>query len=695
MTCRSLAQEEKKDSSQEKIVTNQNRAVFCNIEREKSCTYFKRRTQVMSWLVSLVIAGAMFASENNSPVSANYNFSEAVAVAEKTNQSDEIERFEQTYPLNANGRVSVSNVNGSVTVETWDRAEVKLQYVKTADTKENLAEVEIRINSRQDAFSVETNFDNWTRNDGRRNRNSRFEIEYRLTVPRIAVLNKIETVNGSVSITGAGNLTKASSVNGQVRATNLSGTADLSTVNGTVEADFDQLQAGSKISLNTVNGAVNLTIPSDANATIKADTLNGQIINDFGLPVRKGEYIGRDLHGKIGSGDVRIRLNSVNGGLSVKRKKDGKNLSPATNLLTTKNEDDWDDDKNTDNDSGARRQPRQPRPPRPPRPPRNSGINNDEINQSIEKSLKEAEKELARIKPDLAKITAEGLRQAASINSEEMQAQIKEAQEKYKVALAQLPQLYWTVGSPSIEKKSGSFAVKGIPKVTVEARNCQVYVRGWDKSEVSYSIVRMSRSNQKPLDTDSAISVKAGDSEVNIKVSTETMLPGGVEFDEATRMRIEVFVPKKSNLKVITNREIRLEGVSGEIDLQGEDESVNIRDADGKLSVGTSDGKIRVIGYRGEINTRTEGGAINLEGDFRGLSARTVNGTITLTLPENANANIESNTKDIVGEGVSLVYQGDGKSTAMWKVGSGGANHLLYTNTNQRVIVRSAKQIKN
>ncbi|MDQ3179243.1 MAG: DUF4097 family beta strand repeat-containing protein, partial [Acidobacteriota bacterium] len=265
----------------------------------------------MYWLISLVMAGVMFSSESSLPVRTNYSLTESNIIKVKL---DETERFEQTYPLNANGKVSVSNVNGSITIETWDRNEVKLAYVKTADTKENLDDVQIRIDARQDTFAVETEY------EAIKNRTAKnykkLEVEYRLTVPRNAVLNEIETVNGSVNITGATNTTKASSVNGEVLATNLRGTANLSTVNGTVRADFDQLQAG-RISLNTVNGTVDLTIPSDANATIKADTVNGKISNDFGLPVRKGEYVGSDLYGKVGSGDVQIRLNSVNGALSV------------------------------------------------------------------------------------------------------------------------------------------------------------------------------------------------------------------------------------------------------------------------------------------------------------------------------------------------------------------------------------------
>ena len=100
--------------------------------------------------------------------------------------------------------------------------------------------------------------------------------------------------------------------------------ADLSTVNGEVFADFDRLAAGSKIALETVNGRVTLTIPSDSSADVKAESVNGSITNDFGLENRKGKYVGNSLHGRLGNGDVTIKLESVNGQLAVKRKNDGR-----------------------------------------------------------------------------------------------------------------------------------------------------------------------------------------------------------------------------------------------------------------------------------------------------------------------------------------------------------------------------------
>src|SRR6266699_3601822 len=112
----------------------------------------------MSWLFTMIFAGLMVSSNGIgvSPNLENNNQKTDVRVVIQT--QDETERFEQTYPINANGRVSISNVNGSITAEAWDRNEIKLSYVKTADTKERLADVEIRIDARQDSFKVETDY---------------------------------------------------------------------------------------------------------------------------------------------------------------------------------------------------------------------------------------------------------------------------------------------------------------------------------------------------------------------------------------------------------------------------------------------------------------------------------------------------------------------------------------------------------
>ncbi|MDQ3800547.1 MAG: hypothetical protein M3384_13945, partial [Acidobacteriota bacterium] len=545
---------------------------------------------------------------------------------------------------------------------------------------------QIRIDARPDSLRVETDYGSWRRSDGNgvKNRNhGRLEVQYRLQVPRGAVLDGIETVNGSVTISNMTNSTRASAVNGSVKATNLRGTARISTVNGTTEADFDTLAGSGQITLDTVNGKVLLTIPSDANATLRADTVNGQIYNDFGLPVRKGEYVGRDLYGRLGSGALNIKLNSVNGELAIRRKQDGKTPSPATNLLPQKNKaDDPDTDEDAEDDDNE------------------VSVNAAKINKDAAKAVKDAqkeslkamkltEKELAKIQPELDRINEEAIRDAAKIvNSEEMKERLREARQRQREAIMRARDIGWV--APTIEKKTETFKVRSVPRVTVEAKDCSVTVKGWDKPEVQYLITTVSKV-QQPVN----YKIDRDDSQVNIKISEQTTpATDGVVFGDLSRIRVEVFVPKKSNLRILAEREIRLENVSGEIELQGDDEAVSIRDVEGRLRVTTGDGNNRVIGFKGELESRTGDGAINLEGDFQKIDAHTIDGTIVLTLPETVNANIESNRKELGTEGVRLVSLGDKKDVSVWKVGNGGSLYRLYAADDGQVFIRTANNLK-
>ena len=628
----------------------------------------------MTWLYTVVFAGLMFSS-HGSPVAELQNSPNETPLITQSVKGDETERFEQTYPLSASGRVSVSNVNGSISIDAWDRNEVKLEYVKTAESKERLAEVEVRIDAKPDYFSVETDYGDWKRDHGDRWHNGgKLTVEYRLTVPRGAALNEIETVNGSVSIANFTNLMKVSAVNGSVNATNIRGTAKLSTVNGEVRADFDRLETGSKISLETVNGKVNLLLPSDANATLKADSVNGEISNDFGLPVRKGKYVGRDMYGRLGSGDVQIRLESVNGGLTIGRKSDGKSQSPATDLLPQKDKDDedWDNDKDDDD----------------------SSINSAKINKEVakavkqntkvtEKAMAETQKQIKKMQPEIEKVTAESIERAAQaieqtaviLDSDDFKQKVKEAQIRQEEIAAKIADASFFPSVPRVEKKSESIAVKGTPKVTIDATGCSVAVRGWDKNEVQYRVTQFSDPrNHKPINiqenhTDSAVNISVQNPDGDAR--SGNFIPGGAHI------RIEVFVPKKSNLKINANGEIRLEGVSGDVELSGADESINVRDVDGSLRVSNDDGRVRVIGFRGQIDAQTDDGIMNLEGDFQSLKAHSGEGEITVTLPDGAGADLDSNCDAVQSEGIALTKVSSNEDRNRYRVGNGGASFRI------------------
>lgn len=236
-------------------------------------------------------------------------------------RGDEItEQFSQTYPLNANGRVNISNINGDVRIAGWDRNEVKVDAVKRAYSPQRLSEVSIDVANTADSISVKTRYPdrNLTFSD-RTRENNPASVEYTLTIPRGAQLEGAELVNGSLEIDGIQGDVHASLVNGEIKAGGLGGEVKLATVNGGIEANVTRFDANKSVTLSSVNGSVVLFVPAGANAQVRASTVHGGISNDFGIPVEDGQYVGHSMNGQIGSGGPRIKLNNVNGSITVKR----------------------------------------------------------------------------------------------------------------------------------------------------------------------------------------------------------------------------------------------------------------------------------------------------------------------------------------------------------------------------------------
>jgi hypothetical protein len=262
------------------------------------------------------------------------------------------EEFHQTYPLSATGRISLNNIDGAVHITAWDRNEVKVDAVKSANEKERLDETKIEINAGNDYVEIETkysdgdltfNHDRWGHSWGRNGWNNPASVEYTLTVPRNASLDEIELVNGPLDIEGVSGEVHASCVNGHLHAHGLQGRAELSSVNGRLEAQFDRV-GDSSIELSSVNGALEVTLPSDVKARLEASTVSGGIEDDFGMHVRHHQFVGHSLAAELGGGGTRIELSNVNGRIEIHRASDGRALSPAKDLSRSDKDDDDDDE---------------------------------------------------------------------------------------------------------------------------------------------------------------------------------------------------------------------------------------------------------------------------------------------------------------------------------------------------------------
>ena len=617
----------------------------------------------MNWIYTVVFSGLLFSS-SETPV----DLSRAMPVAEPTQNVivlDETERFEQTYPLNANGTVNVSNINGSITIEAWDRSEVKFESIKKASTKEDLEKVRVNISPEPQRFTVDVDYGrrNWVAVNG----TSDVEVTMKLTVPKGAVLRSIQTVNGSITVSDVASPdAKIVAVNGNVTMENIRGNVDLSTVNGQVKAGLHQVERGRRISLSTVNGSVDLSIPSDTSSILRIESMNGEISSDFGLTVKKGKFVGRSINARLGGGDGLIRLNSVNGNLSVQRRKDGRTPSAIVNLEL---------------DSDVGKFPVAPIPPLPPmqvtpdvrREMAKVRVESRRAQREAARAVAQSAKELEKLQPKLAEIeklrasgqltreVEEQLKaELAEVNRTVIKESVRRSLESTNFGLSGL-RFNWGGSAPFASQKTNSFKVAGTPVVTIDAGRSAVRVRGWDRDEVKYVLTTYTRDDKnRPVVTENA-----GQNSVSLKVEYADQMPG--------QMRLEIYVPKNSNITVKHAGEIRISGVRGTVDLESAEDFIDVRDVSGRLSINVVEGRVRIIDFAGDLVANGVDSDIFLDGDFSSINTSAGDGRVVLTLPKDADAEIRSDTDLLAIGDIKPEKVGDG----LWRLGSGRSKFLF------------------
>lgn len=229
---------------------------------------------------------------------------------------------DETVALSPGGSVSLENINGDATIEVWGSDEVRIYAVKSASSQELLDDLEVEIEADLKSVRIDTEYPSSReypgeeRDHGDRERRH-MKVEYTLTVPRWAMIDDVDLVNGNLLIVGVQGEIDAETVNGNIVVRESAGHASLATVNGAIELYVDQLGGSDRVDLEAVNGSIDLYLSSAVGADIRAESVNGTLSNDLGIAVAKGKYIGSSFEGSIGGGGSRIDLETVNGEIKV------------------------------------------------------------------------------------------------------------------------------------------------------------------------------------------------------------------------------------------------------------------------------------------------------------------------------------------------------------------------------------------
>jgi DUF4097 and DUF4098 domain-containing protein YvlB len=265
------------------------------------------RTLARRYLAALFVPTLLVASAGCDIVTADF-------------RSQETAEWRKTYPLEAGGRVEISNVNGKIDVTPSRGKTVEVVALKVAKAsspeaaKERLAQIDIVEDVTASTIKLETKV---ARGGGGLFNMGGTEVRYTVKVPPSAEVRFVN-VNGGIEISGLSGRVNAETTNGGIRARDLAGPLEASTTNGGLEVDLARV-AEPGVKLECTNGGIKLRLPPDAKGTVYASISNGGInlAPIEGMSIDTTESNRRRLEARLNGGGPTIRLEGTNGGIQI------------------------------------------------------------------------------------------------------------------------------------------------------------------------------------------------------------------------------------------------------------------------------------------------------------------------------------------------------------------------------------------
>ena len=236
------------------------------------------------------------------------------------------------------GLVKVNLMTGGIVVKGYDGKEVVVEArlrgaiagKKENKKSEGLKHIEIATTG----LTVEEENNVVSVNTGPMGRT----VDLTLQVPTATSL-KLGCMNdGSIVVEKVEGEIEANNLNGPVTLTNVSGVVVAHSLNGEVLTQMEKVTPDKPMSFSTLNGDIDVTLPSDLKAKVKLETQNGEIYSDFEIGLERsprppavedgrkegGKYrivFDKGVVGSINGGGPEIQFKTVNGNIRIRKGK--------------------------------------------------------------------------------------------------------------------------------------------------------------------------------------------------------------------------------------------------------------------------------------------------------------------------------------------------------------------------------------
>jgi len=244
-------------------------------------------------------------------------------------KAQEIKEVRKSGSLNADGRVHIDTYKGSITITTWDKAEIDIYAKVEPDgydrySEEKVQDTELRIDLRSSEARIKTDYDRAKRHDRGfwglfgGNSGSLPFVHYTIKMPRTARL-VIKDYKSNTSVSDLRSDAEVETYKGRVEIRNLDGSLVLETYKGEVWVDFTNLARRSRF--DTYKGEIDITLPKGKGFDVDADIgRRADFDSDFNLKERYRSSRRRDydIRASINGGGPVLRLTTDKGRIRLR-----------------------------------------------------------------------------------------------------------------------------------------------------------------------------------------------------------------------------------------------------------------------------------------------------------------------------------------------------------------------------------------
>ena len=232
-----------------------------------------------------------------------------ISAATKQNEEDYPVRKEvrQMLQLSPNSIVDVSGIEGSVEVETTNGSTAEIVFVREARTQTDFDCETISVEQSADKLVIS----HLTKKE-KQCRVIQAREHLKLSVPRTANLT-FENIEGGFSVGATEGFLRLKNIEGAVRIEQAQA-AELGSIESNVSLNVAEINSHG-ITINNIEGAVELGVKRNLNADLKVDSSNVQIdipntqINSYGR---------KSCQFQLGTGGNTISISNIEGGVKIR-----------------------------------------------------------------------------------------------------------------------------------------------------------------------------------------------------------------------------------------------------------------------------------------------------------------------------------------------------------------------------------------